>query len=78
MGRYKDLQIDQMNQQKPLYQVFTLEADGPDDCVWDIYSEHESLSEATKQMIHLEERGYEAKLFDPYVGKTYDSKGNEC
>ena len=73
MSRMKDLAIDKMNQLK--FEVYILRADGPDDCEWEWESEYTSLSEATKRVVELEECGYSSKLFDPFTGEYYNSKG---
>lgn len=75
MSHMKDKAIDQMNNM--FFEVYIFQANGPDDCEWEIYSQHTALSEATKQMASLENRGYSTKLFDPWVGSYYDQHGKE-
>jgi hypothetical protein len=73
MSHFKNLAIDKMNQLK--FEVYILRADGPDDCEWEFESDYDSLSEATKRVIELEDCGYSSKLFDPFVGEYYNIKG---
>lgn len=60
---------------KPFFQVYKLVANGPDDCEWELDSEYEELKDATYCMACYEEKGYQTKLFDPYVGEYYTSAG---
>ena len=63
--------------EKPLYEVYVTRDSGPDDFEWDLYETHTQYGLATMQVAELRSKGHMVRLFDPYVGKSYDHNGNE-
>lgn len=52
------------------YEVYIMVADGMDDYTWDIADSFMTLSEATKYMASLEDKGYSTRLYDRKLDKS--------
>lgn len=57
--------------ENPLYEVIIMVADGPDDVTLEPYAEFKEYLDCIKCATDLHDKGYYVKIFDPYVGETY-------
>lgn len=59
------------------YEVYVQVPDGPDDITWEMFYSDPVFSDANKALLVLEQSGKEVKLYDPYVGKYFNTNGKE-
>jgi len=73
MGKFKDIAIDLANN-APRYEVAIMQGDGPDDFTWETHAwfTEGEYGKCILCATELHEAGHQIRIFDPFLGKTFE------